>query len=114
MNAVGYPENAPAIQFIEVPTKKAGVTRYLPVICPIDALETMIYKNEYRLFKSTRGVDGYVPSFRHGVRGTPMRENNYHVIDIQRTMAVKVHTDAAPTTKVDGMLTKARSTLHGT
>eukprot|EP00959_Pyramimonas_sp_CCMP1952_P419952 8795987-Pyramimonas_sp.AAC.1 len=87
MNAIGYPGNAPAIQFIEVPTKKAGATRDLPVICPIDTLETMISKNEYRFFKSTRGVDGDVPSFWHGTRGTPMYEENKHVIDIQRTMA---------------------------
>ena len=34
-------------------------------------------------------------------------------IDTERSIAIKIHADAAPTTKVDSMLTIAWSSLHG-
>ena len=47
------------------------------------------------------------------MRGYVVFEENRQYIDVDKSLATKIHADAAPTTKVDGMLTVAWTSLHG-
>ena len=110
--AVGYPEKAPKIRFIEVKCKD-GSKRDMPILCPIDTLEKMVSSDSDRFCKCMRGVDGDIADFWYNMQGTTVYEKNKRHIDESKSMAVKIHADGAPTTKVDGLLTISWSTLHG-
>ena len=59
------------------------------------------------------GPDGDVQNFWYRMRGHILYEANTKHIDRDVSIIVKIHADAAPTTKVDGMLTISWSSLHG-
>jgi hypothetical protein len=60
-----------------------------------------------------KGQEGDIPNFWYHMRGAVVYEENKQHIDVERSMAIKIHADGAPTTKVDGMLTISWSSLHG-
>ena len=113
VTTVGYPKKAPKISWIQMPCKDGSV-RELPIICPIDQVEALLAKNPKRFEKHVKGNDGEIQEFWLNIRNTPMYKHNRAVIDINKTIAVKLHGDKAPTTKVDGCMTLSWSTMHGT
>ena len=60
-----------------------------------------------------QGPDGDVPNLWYNMKGAVVYEASKQHIDVERSLAIKIHADAAPTTKVDGMLTISWSSLHG-
>ena len=113
VTTVGYPKKAPKISWIQMPCKDGSV-RELPIICPIDQVEALLAKNPKRFEKHVKGNDCEIKEFWLNIRNTPMYKHNRAVIDINKTIAVKLHGDKAPTTKVDGCMTLSWSTMHGT
>ena len=113
MSVVGFPAKAPNITFIDVDSKDGGKKLELPILCPIDVLEKMIESDNDRFIKCLRGEDGDIPNFWYNMTGATVYEKNKEHIDEMASMAIKIHADSAPTTKVDGMLTISWSSLHG-
>jgi hypothetical protein len=111
--AVGYPEKAPPIKIIELPGAKPGSKMQLPIICPIDALEKMLSCDRARFETAVRGEPGTIASFWRNLRGHVIYEKGKDRIDPEKSIAVKIHADGAPTTKVDGLMTISWSSLHG-
>jgi hypothetical protein len=73
----------------------------------------MISDNPTRFKKSVVGEPGNVEHFWHNMRHHVLYLENKDLIDVKRSFAVKIHGDAAPTTKVDGLMTISWSSCHG-
>ena len=111
--AIGYPAKAPPITIIELPGTKDGSKVQLPIICPIDSLEKMISDNSARFEKTMLGEPGNIGHVWYNLRNHVLYLSNKEFIDTERSILVKIHADAAPTTKVDGLMTISWSSCHG-
>ena len=113
ISAIGYPEKAPPIKIIELPGLKPGSKLHLPIICPIDSLEAMISHNPARFEKTVLGEPGNIPLVWLHLKHHVLYVKNKDFIDPDKSILVKTHADAAPTTKVDGLMTISWSSCHG-
>jgi hypothetical protein len=112
-NAIGYPVKAPPIKIIELPGKTPGSKLQLPILCPIDTLEAMIAHDTARFNQTIIGEPGNIQFVWHNLRNHVLYVKNKEFIDPERSILVKTHADAAPTTKVDGLMTISWSSCHG-
>jgi hypothetical protein len=101
------------MDWMEVATS-AG-TMDFPIICPIKLAEAMLKHDTDRFHRVILGEPGDIPNFWYNLRrrGVSIYERNKHLIDVERTVALKLHADGAPTTKADGLMTVSWSSLHG-
>ena len=108
--ALGYPENAPKLRWIDIPVAGGGVKPH-PVLCPVDTFEALL-KDPARFKKKLRGDDLNVEDLWYGLRRTKVFTANRQYIDTSRSLAITLHGDGAPTTKADGLFTISWSSLH--
>ena len=108
--ALGYPEKAPRLSWIEIPVSGGGV-KPQPILCPIDTLEALL-KDPDKFQKHLRGEDLNVQDLWYNIRGTKVFAANEMYINASRSLAITIHGDGAPTTKADGLFTISWSSLH--
>ena len=108
--ALGYPEKAPRLSWIEIPVAGGGV-KPQPILCPIDTLEALL-KDPVKFQKHMRGEDLNVEDLWYGLSGTKVFTANKMHINVTRSLAITLHGDGAPTTKADGLFTISWSSLH--
>lgn len=108
--ALGYPEKAPRISWIELPVAGGGLKPH-PILCPIDTLEALL-KDPDKFEKHMRGEDFNVQDLWYGLRATTVFAANEMHINTSRSLAITIHGDGAPTTKADGLFTISWSSLH--
>jgi hypothetical protein len=112
LSTIGYPPKAPPIEWVDVPCK-GGRSRPLPIVCPIALVESMLQHDEKRFVDTIRGEDLDIPSFWYHMRAHPCFLRNKSHIDTEKSIAIKIHGDGAPTNKVEGLFTVSWSSLHG-
>ena len=108
--ALGYPEKAPKLSWIEIPVAGGGV-KPQPILCPIDTLEALLTDPE-KFQNHLRGEDLNVQDLWYCIRDTKVYAANAMHINVSRSLAVTLHGDGAPTTKADGLFTISWSSLH--
>ena len=108
--ALGYPEKAPRLSWIEIPVAGGGV-KPQPILCPIDTLEALL-KDPVRFQEHMRGEDLNVEDLWYSLSGTKVFTANKMHINVTRSLAITLHGDGAPTTKADGLFTISWSSLH--
>ena len=84
-----------------------------PILCPIDTLEALL-KDPVKFQKQMRGEDLNVEDLWYGLSGTKVFSANKMHINVNRSLAITLHGDGAPTTKADGLFTISWSSLHAT
>ena len=111
MRAFGWPEKAPKIKWIEVPSEN-GVKPH-PVLCPIDVLEMLLKSNKPRFDLNVRGAAGDIPTFWDALKDhvvyTKIREH----VDTIFSLILTMHGDGAPTNKVESLFTISWSSATG-
>ena len=111
VNAVGYPQKAPNLEWIEIP-KAGGLTSH-PILCPITLVERIIANDPARFEKTIRGGDGAIEAFWQHLKDNVIFTSIRDHIDTEHSVPVSIHGDAAPTTKVDGLYTISWSSPLG-
>jgi hypothetical protein len=92
--ALGYPEKAPRLSWIEILVAGGGVQPQ-PILCPIDTLEALL-EDPVKLQKHMRGEDSNVQDLWYGLSGTKVFNANKMHINICRSLAITLHGDLLP------------------
>ena len=113
-SAIGWPKDAPEIEWLTVPCPKAG-TRSHPILCPIAMLER-VYADRKRFQEHVVGDAGTVKRLWDGLkakRDVLYQDNRDRIGDTSRCLIFGFHGDGAPTNKVDGLYTISYGSLTG-
>jgi hypothetical protein len=101
--ALGWPDKAPEIKWIEIPTADGPATPH-PIFCPIETFEKVAADPKH--FKeSILGPDGEIKKYWDGLRGTVLHKPNGIELDHAHTVAGSIHGDGAPTNQVQSLFT---------
>ena len=103
-SALGYPAEAPALDFIEVP----GITN-LPICCPIRYFEALVSGKPDRCRKVLIGPPSANVRFWRRLSGHPSCPLEWD----NRTLALGMHGDGAATFNTEGLFSIAWNSLHG-
>ena len=109
--AVGYPQNAPPITWLEIEMADGSYLSH-PIVSPIDTIETLL-KNDHMFISHLRGAEGDSAAFIEGIKEHPIFESiAAHVTDANKSLICGLHGDGAPTTKVEGLFTLSWNSYH--
>lgn len=113
--AIGWPDKAPEIRWIEIPVGHKGEKRPHPVICPIETFRKIFCDFPKRWAKVLRGEAGACKAFWQSIQHHPIVAKHpvLSTLLFDKTLALGVHADAAPITKHESLHTIAWNSLHG-
>jgi hypothetical protein len=112
VGALGYPESAPEIEWIEIPDKNGRMIPH-PIICPLRWFEKLVRYYPERFETVMRGPPGGVSGFWENMATNVIYTSNKDRIDTNYSIPCTMHGDGAPTNKVDSLFTVSWSSLLG-
>lgn len=104
VRALGWPESAPEIDWIEIPKGPDGFMAPHPIIRPTCVFEHLIQKDEELFNKIIRGPEGDISDYWDNLRGHVCVQALGDLIG-PKTVPIAMHGDGAPTHKTEGLFT---------
>jgi hypothetical protein len=114
--ALGWPEDAPDIKWIDIPKGPNKTMTPHPVVCPVETFAKLYSKRRDLWNKRIRGDAGACKAYWESLESHPivskhpiLRKDNF-----ENTIALGLHGDGAPLTKHESLFTIAWNSLHAT
>ena len=112
VDAIGYPDSAPDIDWIEIPNKDGSLVAH-PIICPLNWFEKIVANYPERFKKVVKGPDGDLEEFWRHLSEHVIWTSNVDRLDRESSIPCTIHGDGAPTNKVESLFTISWSSLLG-
>jgi hypothetical protein len=103
VRALGYPENAPDIDWVDVPKASGFITKH-PIVRPTNVFETLLQRDEQRFNDMIRGPVGSIEEYWRNLKGHVCIEAIADHIG-PKAVPIAIHGDGAPTHKHEGLFT---------
>ena len=111
VRAIGYPDDAPPISWMEITGKKGGKVQQA-IVDPIDTFERLVAAGGEKFERRLSGPPAAIAAYWCGMREHILYRAIRDRIDVEKTVALTLHGDGAPTTKIDGLFTVSWASIH--
>jgi len=82
------------------------------IVDPIDTFERLVSQGGDRFQRCLAGPPAAIPSYWRGMKGHILFEKIAGQVDVEKTIALALHGDGAPTTRVEGLFTVSWGSMH--
>ena len=104
IRALGWPESAPPLEWIEVPKGEKGFLLPHPILKPTCVFEHLVKVDEERFNRLIRGPEGDISDYWGNLRGHACVEAIREFLG-PKTVPIAMHGDGAATHKTEGLFT---------